>query len=252
MVLAYLGCGNAVPLQKFLEDMDLTKILLLGIVAYLFSSEKKKYEELEEKSKDLEEAAKNFGNQQTESKKETDKDINYKHEDSSGSGKDGDGNSKLSDLEVSYLIRVGDLLGKKADINLVLYLCNKSEDKTYILNDFKVKPTVCGIEMGWVAENETQRVTVRPGQTVDFYVARENNAVIGDKSFMEMLKNAIKTAAGKKLFTSVTKNTDIKDTEADVEFYYIGEKQAGNTVRAIYNGQKGTLRYCGTAWNANR
>lgn len=227
--------------------MDLTKILLLGIVAYLFSSEKKKYEEVKGKNDDLEDAVNNFGSQQSENKKESDDDINYKHDDSSGN----DGNSKLSDLEVSYLIRVGDLLGKKADINLVLYLCNKSKDKTYILNDFKVKPTVCGIEMGWVAENETQRVTVRPGQTVDFYVARENNAVIGDKSFMEMLKNAIKTAAGKKLFTSVTKKTDIKDTEADVEFYYIGEKQSGSTVRAIYNGVKGTLRYCGTAWSAN-
>lgn len=228
--------------------MDLTKILLLGIVAYLFSSEKKKYEELKEKSNDLEEAVTKYESGQQENKKESDKTLTA---DGDG-GSENDGNSALSYVEPTYLIRVGDLLGKKADINLVLYVSNKSKDNTVILNDFRIKPSVCGVEMGWVAKNETQSITIRPGETREFYVARENNVVIGDKSFMEMLKNAIKTAAGKRLFTSVTKNTDINDTEADIEFYYVGEKSSTQRVRAIYNGVKGKLRYCGTAWNANR
>ena len=154
-----------------------------------------------------------------------------------------DGNSRLSSIQVSYILRVGNLVGKYCNAQMTLVISNTSTDRTYYLSEFKAQPTIKGYLAGTIFKN-TNTIYIRPTETVEVPFGR----MVLANFDMDMLRNLVCEKAGKKLITSCPKTTIEGVTTADIEFEYVGEGKAGVPTRAIYNGVDGILRYCGEAF----
>lgn len=229
---------------------NLLSILLLGIVGYVYSSESKKLEDLEQKNKDLENAVKGYESEQNSGsggKTDAENSMGYQHD----SGQEGDGNSTVSDLKVSYIFRVGKIGGSKTNVSIYLVISNTSKDKSYIISDIKIAPYIHGKKLSWTAEDDGTYTINAGTSSKEFKIVGENGVNLGN-GINKILQKLVADKSGKALYTSVSEKKVTLDgeTEADIEFQYIGKKGAGSTVRAVYNGVSGVLRYCGGTYNA--
>lgn len=160
----------------------------------------------------------------------------------------GDNNRPLSGVSVSYILRVGMLVGKKMTIQPTLVLTNITQDKQYILSDFKAGFYIQNRSLNYTFENNNQSVLLNAGQTVTVQLEGLKNKQLLPEDAMDDLRSLICSKNGKKLITSCPKTTIENATRGRVEFQYTGKKSAGATTRAMYDDVIGVLRYCGEAY----
>lgn len=162
----------------------------------------------------------------------------------------GDNNSELSNVNVSFILRLGNLVGSKMKAQVTLVMTNKSKDLTYTLTRFKVQPYINGIFLGFDSaggfdSGYPMGRVLRPGETIEITLPGVNQIILPSSSDRDSLRNLICNAAGKKLITSCPKITINNAVHANIEFYYQGIKGAGGLTRAVYYDIVGVLRYCG-------
>ena len=160
----------------------------------------------------------------------------------------GDNNSPLAGVCVSYILRVGMLVGKKMTIQPTLVLTNTTKDKTYYLSKFNAGFHIQNKSLNYVFENKNQSVVLRPGQTETIQLDGVKNQELLGKEAMDDLRTLICSKNGKKLITSCPKTTIENETTGRVQFEYLGIAGAGAATTAKYYDVIGVLRYCGEAY----
>lgn len=216
---------------------------ILAIVALVnFVKVKGLYSSAKEEYNLLEAAVKSYNDNKTATKNEMENNTAVR----------GDGNSELSAVKVSFILRVGNLVGKTGTAQVTLVFSNTSTDKSYILSDFKAQPSVGGMVLGFVATDGQRSLVLSPGQTTQIVLpAVTNRMLLTTVDDRDALRNHICEVAGKKLITSCPNITIQNYAKANVEFEYIGASQAGSKTRAMYTNTNGVLRYCGEAFYPN-
>ena len=157
-----------------------------------------------------------------------------------------DGNSPVQSIQVSSVVRVGNLVGKLFRANVTLILSNTSDDKNYYITDLQATPRIFGEETrGYVAKTNVQ-FTLKPGESKEIQLGGGKTSL--DGATLDRLRKAICEACGKKLITSCGKINLTGIAETDVVFNYgNGLTYAGSTP-AKYRGIASVLRYCGEAF----
>lgn len=220
------------------ESMNFISAILTAIAYKNLSDAKKKYES-EKENYDLVDAAIRTYNDSQEHEKENLEKYN---------SLPGDGNSSLSAVKVSFVLRVGNLVGKKMTSRLTLVLSNTSSDLSYALSKFKANVYVDGVLLNTTFEHDGA-INLYPGKTIELTCSIPGSKILlVDSSNRDNLRSIVCKAAGKKVITSCPNTTVENVANADIEFQYRGVLYNGKATRAIYNGVSGVLRYCGEAY----
>lgn len=213
---------------------------IVTALAYMnLTNAKEEYAKAEEEVSLIEAAIKTYKDSQDNAKKNLEQTTQLQ----------GEGNSPLSGVNVSFILRVGNLVGNKMTAAITLVVSNTTSDRTYSLSDFKAQPYISGMILNYKPEKENS-IIIKPGETKEISLpVQKNEYMLVGTGEMDALRKLICQNAGKRLITSCPKVTIDNVAYANVEFEYINTGYVGSTTRAIYRGISGVLRYCGEAYN---
>ena len=159
-----------------------------------------------------------------------------------------DAAGKLQSVEVTPVVRIGNLEGKYCKCGISLVFKNISETNTYRISNIKADANVLGVFLrGSVVESNIDFV-LDPLSYKE--ITLDKTICEMDKDTLAQLKADISGALNKKLFSScyALKVSLAGAASADIEFTYgSGSSYAGAT-RTNYANQIGVLRYVGEAY----
>ena len=159
-----------------------------------------------------------------------------------------DATGKLQSVEVTPVVRIGNLEGKYCKCGISLVFKNISETNTYRISNIKADANVLGAFLrGSVVESDVDFV-LDPLSYKE--ITLDKTTCEMDKDTLAQIKADISAALGKKLFSScyALKVSLAGAASADVEFTYgSGSSYAGGT-KTTYPNEIGVLRYVGEAY----
>lgn len=238
--------GKAVILRQKTEDMKLG-LFAIGTAWLNYRKAKAEYEALEEKQQALQAAVDTYNMEKYEDYDERQDAKAYKEETHNPGG-----------LEVSTVLRVGNLVGKYMRVRGSVVMSNTSDKPIRIIaveaRWFIFSNYVYIIESLTSAEESTQHVmvnkTIQPGETLEVELQKGISSLVNEKGeiLLGQLRDAICTAAGKKLITSCPKiNVEGLET-ANFRVWWGNGINEYVSPSYYVNGQPGVLRYMGEAY----
>lgn len=170
-----------------------------------------------------------------------------------------DQNSELDGVEVSVVLRVGNVVGKFLSADGYVILTNTTEDRNFLITRVAASFTIDGLKVSsYIPIGVTQGTELRAGEQVQIPLSGNTDLIFfasGDDrdEFREKIIRAY-NASGHNvhLVTSVPRNTDVDGIcRSRVEFRYNNIENVGNPIRAIYTQIPTTVRYMGEAFSPN-
>lgn len=211
--------------------MGLLSIIGTGAAFLNYRKAKAEYDALKEKKEALEAAVKSYESQRYDMVNSM---LDATIEDNTVTYPDG--------VNVSSILRVGNLVGKLMRAKISLVVTNTSAN-TYVISNPDVSCSVLGVPVGLTDGDMPQELVVlNPGQTIE--ISTKNSiAGFADESMIAKLRDLICKEAGKSLITSCPK-LNVSDVEtADIYFKWTTD---GNKEPKVATWLKvpGVLRYC--------
>ena len=161
-----------------------------------------------------------------------------------------DGNSRLQNVQVAAIIRVGNLVGSFFKANISLIFSNTSKTASYNIFGIKAQGNILGEYLRGYEASTNVTINLKAGESKEIELGGASTSL--DGATLDKLRNTICEACGKKLITSCQKINIQNIGYADVEFKYgSGTTYAGET-RAAYRGIPCVVRYCGEAFYPNK
>lgn len=157
---------------------------------------------------------------------------------------DSNATESMPGVRITAICRVANLVGNFYRQKVSLVLTNESSNEYYI-GGAEAKCLALDYQIGQMSV-KADRV-LEPGQTIVLDGVAENMNAKGT-DLLPQLRDAICTAAGKKLITSCPKLNIAGDLlKANIKVYW-RNTQSGDALKEYYvNGLSGVLRYCGEA-----
>lgn len=150
-------------------------------------------------------------------------------------------------LVISYVLYIGNLVGKKGSLRFDLAISNTSKDKKYVISNIQAQPSIGGAQLWYYFSNDGSYI-IGPGETHSIYVGSAKSVEFTSEGNIESIRNLVCKKCGKKLITNCPKITISDVTTSRISFDYTGIASAGGGVYVKLGDVKGLLRYVKEAY----